>query len=238
MSRIRSVHPGIFTDDKFVSVSDAAQIFYIGLMTEADDNGIFEWNPIKLKMRLRPARDGSVEPLLSELVEAEKVSAYEMDGRKLGAIRNFRRFQRPKFPKASYPINDEWRIYVGLTQSPTVMTVDDDDPIPPNAEKSPQMEEGGGRGEEARKKKDSKYAFESGVIRLTEKDFTNWKASFSYLDLPAELIGASKWAGEQGQNWFHAVSGLLAKRNREAKAAKERTKDSGFRSMSGIDGVI
>lgn len=85
-------------------------------------------------------------------------------------------------------------------------------------------------------KKDSKYAFESGVIRLIEKDFSQWKSSFSYLDLPAELLGLSKWAGEQGSNWYHAVSGALAKRNREAK--ERQTEKPKFRTMSGMDGII
>lgn len=65
------------------------------------------------------------------------------------------------------------------------------------------------------------YAFESGVIRLAEKDFNLWKSSYSYLDLRAELLSLSKWASEQGKNWFFAVQGALAKRNREAKLAKE-----------------
>lgn len=68
----------------------------------------------------------------------------------------------------------------------------------------------------------NKYAFESGIIRLNQKDFDQWKQSFSYLDVPAELISMAAWAGEQGPSrWFNAVSNLLAKRNREAKAARE-----------------
>lgn len=64
------------------------------------------------------------------------------------------------------------------------------------------------------------YAFESGVIRLTQVDFDKWKTAFSYLDLAAELIALTEWAGAQPK-WFFAVSGALAKRNREAKAARE-----------------
>lgn len=60
----------------------------------------------------------------------------------------------------------------------------------------------------------SKYFFESGVIRLSEKDFRKWRESFSNLDLRAELIGLAQWA-EQQKDWFFAVSGALAKRNRE-----------------------
>lgn len=89
-----------------------------------------------------------------------------------------------------------------------------------------------------KEREDSKYAFESGVIKLNERDFSNWKASFSYLDVPAELIGMSEWAGGQ-DNWFHAVKGLLAKRNREAKAAADLAKSGGgFRPMSGMEGII
>lgn len=72
----------------------------------------------------------------------------------------------------------------------------------------------------------SKYAFESGVIRLNEKDLVRWKASFSHLDVPAELIGLTQWAGEQPK-WFHAVAGALAKRNREEGRRREASARAG-----------
>jgi hypothetical protein len=66
-----------------------------------------------------------------------------------------------------------------------------------------------------------KYAFESGVIKLNQKDFDNWKVSFSYLDLRAELIAMTPWANGIPEKWFHAVPNALAKRNREAKAHQD-----------------
>jgi hypothetical protein len=114
MARIRSIHPGLFSDPEFASLSADAQMFYLGLLTEADDNGIFEWKPNMLRIRLRPLKDGSVEPLLSELQESQKVSRYEMGGRQYGAVRNFRKFQRPKSPKSWHPILPDFRNYVGL----------------------------------------------------------------------------------------------------------------------------
>ena len=81
------------------------------------------------------------------------------------------------------------------------------------------------------------YAFESGIIRLKEADFRRWKEAFSHLDLAAELIGLSAWAAEQGpKRWFQAVSGALAKRNRQIGASIER--NSKFRPMSGMEGII
>jgi hypothetical protein len=52
MARIRSVHPSLFTDEAWVSCSPLARVLYIGLLTDADDQGLFEWKPIQIKMRL------------------------------------------------------------------------------------------------------------------------------------------------------------------------------------------
>jgi uncharacterized protein YdaU (DUF1376 family) len=83
------------------------------------------------------------------------------------------------------------------------------------------------------------YAFEDGVIRLNQRDFEAWRGAFSYLDLAAELLSLSKWAESEGKNWFHAVKGALAKRNREVKAAKERTAaQGGPKWLDDIEGVI
>lgn len=151
MARIRSIHPSLFTDEQFVNLSDGAQVFYLGLLTEADDQGIFEWKPVSLRLRLRGNRDGGVEGLLSELEAADKVAAYELDGRKYGAIRNFRKFQRPKSPNAVHPTTLQWRIYVGLEKPKPETPPPQPDQFPPNGEKSPQMEDGGGRRESGAK---------------------------------------------------------------------------------------
>lgn len=154
MARIRSVHPTLFTDEAFVSLSDAAQIFLIGLWTEADDQGAFEWKPITLRIRLRAGKDGPVEPLLAELESSNCIRKYEIEGRKLGAIRNFRRFQKPKTPNATHVINDDFRNYVGLNGVISEMDADDEakkensthakPPLfPPKGEKSSLMEDGG-----------------------------------------------------------------------------------------------
>ncbi|MCC0808569.1 hypothetical protein FPV16_20560 [Methylobacterium sp. W2] len=67
----------------------------------------------------------------------------------------------------------------------------------------------------------SRYFFESGVIRLTQPDFLKWEAAFPNISLRSELTGLTGWAGEQA-NWFFAVPGALAKREREARLAAEQ----------------
>jgi len=82
----------------------------------------------------------------------------------------------------------------------------------------------------------SLYVFESGVIRLNQKDFDQWKRAYSNLELEAELIALSTWAQEQGpQRWFPAVSNALTKKNREAKRAANAPE---FKYMSGIEGIV
>lgn len=144
MARIRSVHPSLFTDEAFVSLSDGAQIVFIGLWTEADDFGAFEWKPITLKMRLRPASTAPIEPLLEELIAHERVEKYEHEGRHYGLIRNFTRYQRPKFPKSLHFIPERYRNFNGSTGVITEIRSDDGQPFPRNAEIAPQMEDGGG----------------------------------------------------------------------------------------------
>lgn len=83
------------------------------------------------------------------------------------------------------------------------------------------------------------YAFEDGVIRLNQRDFDAWAKAFSHIELSAELLSLSQWASTQGDKWFHAVKGALAKRNREVKQrADTAQKDGGFKWMSGIEGVV
>lgn len=64
------------------------------------------------------------------------------------------------------------------------------------------------------------YFFDQPPIRLSEKDYRKWESAFPRLDLAAELTALAGWAGDQ-RDWFHAVSGALAKRNRQQKQISE-----------------
>jgi hypothetical protein len=133
VARIRSVHPGLFTDEAFVSLSEAAQILLIGIWTEADDNGIFEWKPIQLRMRLRPTKDGDIELLLTELARAGALQKFMVGERAFGAVRNFLKYQSPRRPKILYPCPDHLLTYVGLGSQSAGMDEPDLLLIPTNA---------------------------------------------------------------------------------------------------------
>ena len=142
MSRIRSVHPGFFRDEDLVGCSAFARLLYIGLGVEADDKGIFEWKPVQLKMTLFPADSVDVAVLLDELVAAGNIRRFDVGGKAFGAIRNFRKYQRPKTPNSIHPMPQDIAEYVAFPRKEET-TADDREPFPPNGEKSPQMEEGG-----------------------------------------------------------------------------------------------
>ncbi len=52
MPRKRMLDPGIWTDDKIMQLSDSAFIVFIGCISNADDEGIFETNPSSLFFKL------------------------------------------------------------------------------------------------------------------------------------------------------------------------------------------
>jgi hypothetical protein len=114
MPRIRSIHPGQWTDEDFVSCSMPAQLLAIGLRNFADDAGVFEWKPITLRMQIFPARTVDIPKLLRELEGANIIRQFEAAGKPYGAIRNFRKWQRPEKPKLIHPLPAELRAYVGL----------------------------------------------------------------------------------------------------------------------------
>ena len=173
MARIRSVHPGLATDEAIVTASIPARYFFVLLLTECDDQGIFEWKPITLKMRLFPADNVDMAALLSELAAVNALCSYEIDGRKLGAVRNFRKYQRPKSPNALYPITPEIRNYVALDDAISETSLAQPPPLPLIGEKSPQMEDGGDKREDG--KKESASGKPRGALTAQQlEEFETW----------------------------------------------------------------
>lgn len=114
MSRIRSIHPGLFTDEAFVCLSPMARILLMGIWTECDDDGIFEWSPLKLKMRVLPADNADASGLLEEMLSANVVMRFDAEGKAYGAVRNFCQYQRPQKPKAVHPKSEAVRDFINM----------------------------------------------------------------------------------------------------------------------------
>lgn len=147
MSRIRSTHPGVWTDERFVSVSAFARLLFMGIWNECDDFGSFEWSPIKLKMRLLPADAVDAAELLAELESAGSVMRYECGGKAYGAVRNFCQYQRPKKPTHAHPQTEAVEAWVNIEAR---LTRDGSEAVgnelPTGGEKPRQMKDEGGKG--------------------------------------------------------------------------------------------
>jgi hypothetical protein len=206
MARIRSVHPGIWTDESFVEVSAYARLLLIGLGAEADDKGIFPWKPTMLKMRLMPADDVDVTALLGELEGVKLVCKYEIDGVVYGAIRNFRIHQRPKKPNDIYPITDCVRNFVGLSDVSSPLVPHQ---YPTSAEISPQMEDVGCRMEKKEEptvlcaKKDSHG---SGF----EKFWTAWQGKPARWKTHAKKPALAAWQRLTAEDRDRACGAIVA----------------------------
>lgn len=147
MTRIRSVHPGFFRDDRLVPCSAFARLLFIGLGVEADDKGIFEWKPVTLKMSIFPGDNIDIAALLVELVDADAIRQFEVGGKRYGAIRNFRKYQKPKTPNDIHPMADGIAEYVHLPQAGETAPSEAKS-FPPKGENQIQMEDGGVKEEE------------------------------------------------------------------------------------------
>lgn len=233
MARIRSIHPGFFTDEDLVAVSMPARLLFLGIGVEADDKGVFEWKPLTLKMRIFPGDNIDVAAMLSELEAAGSIRKYDVGGKLYGAIRNFRKFQKPKTPNDIHPATAEILDFVGLVSE---NGRDEQPPFPPKeeafpqkGEKSPQMEDGGGR--EGGKGK-SNYAFSGRVIRLTKADYGRWEKAYPLLDLTALLQSRDDWLhgrpGPERKNWFNSTSSWLSRKQQEGKTAQAKGEEHAY----------
>jgi hypothetical protein len=117
MARIRSVHPGLWTDEDFVALTPFARLLYIALWNECDDHGVFDHNPRKLKIRLLPMDAVDVDALLDELDTFGMITRFSCNERDYGAVRNFRRYQRPESPKHWHPFPAEIDAWVGSRET-------------------------------------------------------------------------------------------------------------------------
>lgn len=156
MARIRSIHPGLFTDEAFMSASAHARLLIIGIWTEAWDDGVFEWKPLTLKAKLFPADNVDMGSLLDELVSLDFVRPFDA-GKKYGAIRNFQKYQRPKKPNSSGVLPNSLHEYVGSV--PNQFGTDGENP--------PQMEDGGWReGGEVAKDASKPASLDAGPLEI------------------------------------------------------------------------
>jgi uncharacterized protein YdaU (DUF1376 family) len=90
------------------------------------------------------------------------------------------------------------------------------DPVKPDADPEP-----------APRPAPKTYAFEEGIVRLTEADFEKWRARYPNINLESRLASMVEWAEvlqKEGKNWFRVFPARLAKLEEEARTKKEEVR--------------
>lgn len=183
MSRIRSIHPGLWTDEAFVSLPPMARLLLMGIWNECDDMGSFEWSPLKLKMRLLPADNVDASELLEAISNVNCITKYEVSGKTYGAVRNFCQFQRPKKANSTYPQTAEIRDYVNINAREARTGGEAvGNELPTGGEKPRQMEDGGDKG-----RKNTPLPPAGGDPTLPERVVSEWNSAIAGSPLPKAL---------------------------------------------------
>lgn len=153
MARIRSIHPGLTSDESYMSMSMMTKAAWTPLWMQCDDHGIFEWKPIVLKALIFPADNVDFAIVLDELLRLDCIRKIDIGGRAHGIVRNFAKYQRPKNPSYRHFKPEELPADLGSY----IAVKGSAPPVLPQPATSPtenplQMKEEGGRKEEEVKK--------------------------------------------------------------------------------------
>jgi len=137
MPRIRSLHPGQWTDADFCKLKPEARLLCLGLRNIADDHGVFEWDPSEIKITLLPLDNVDIPVLLQYLSRTGHVKKFSHKRRQYGQIRNFLTFQRPQKPKYVHPWPKIAETFAMKATSRTEFDDDDTGDDPSGSEPSP-----------------------------------------------------------------------------------------------------
>lgn len=221
MARIRTVKPEFFRHAELYEAEREAgiplRVAFAGLWTAADREGRFKWAPRELKLDCLPYDEVDFSRVLDALWTRGFIVKYAVDGREYGCIPSWKEHQHINNRELKSSLPEPNKNNVLPTRDGRV----DDACV---SRQGNCQGEGKGKEEEGKERKEDtpdgvppKYVFEDGIIRLNKRDFEKWRKAYGNLSLEAELTSLSEWAGrpENREKWFHAVSGALAKRNRE-----------------------
>lgn len=115
MARKRMIDPSIWLDEGMAELTPRQQLLYIGLISNADDEGRLKGSPAAIALMLPTVystsdRRGLEEDLQSVLEVMSKLRSYEVEGRRYLVFANYGQWQKIDRPTASVlpdpPTND------------------------------------------------------------------------------------------------------------------------------------
>ena len=95
MARARNIKPQFFQNEDLGELCPLARLLFIGLWTECDYKGCMEYRPKRLKIRILPWDECSIEQLTINLEKSGFISIYSVNGQQYLKVHNFERHQNP-----------------------------------------------------------------------------------------------------------------------------------------------
>lgn len=101
MARIRSVKPEFFQHERLYELGEQTgfgaylRIAWLGLISNCDCRGVFEWRPLRLKVAIFPWDNIDMSRVLEVFAEERMVIRFEWEGKSYGWIPTFIQHQRP-----------------------------------------------------------------------------------------------------------------------------------------------
>lgn len=104
MARKRMIDPSIWTSEDFGTLTDLAQIYWIGIISNADDDGRIKISPAFLKANIRPYSTDSLEDVgrvIEELSSKDMLRTYQANGETFGHLPKWFDYQKISHPTKS-----------------------------------------------------------------------------------------------------------------------------------------
>lgn len=107
MARKRMIDPGIWQDEGMAALTPRQQLLYIGLFSNADDEGRLKGGAAGLRLMLPTlyagVKDHQIEDDVNAvLAQMRQLTRYEVDGRQYLAFKNYRHWQSINRPSDSH----------------------------------------------------------------------------------------------------------------------------------------
>lgn len=99
--RIRTVKPGAWRDEKIGNLSREARLLFIGLITQADDEGRFRALPSIIRGDVYPYDTDAERKIPRWMSELEQAGLVELYGEHFGRLPNWLKHQKISHPTPS-----------------------------------------------------------------------------------------------------------------------------------------
>jgi len=228
--RARNIKPGFFENEDLADCHPLARILFAGLWCMADRAGRLEDRPKRIKAKILPYDECSIDELLDQLQEAGFIRRYKTGGGIYIQIDNFLKHQNPHQKEAASEIPAPEEHHTSTVQEQEKHEKDRADSgfrIPDSHDSGSRIqEEDSPTGPAAQNQEEDPYVCciptqrEDRPLRILQSQADKWQAQFRFVDVYGELGRLETWASnlDPPKRWkadgaFMACSQAINKAN-------------------------